>query len=449
MKLSLKKGRCRLCWVSQLMLPNRREWDEQVLKTCMYPHDVEAVLRIRLSERMEEDFVAWFYEKSGIFTVKSAYQLAASIELASGRPRREEGTSSREDGCRNLYNEIWLAKVPQKVRIFAWKLSQEGLATQENRKRRTLAKEARCTICGREDESGYHAVLRCTKARALRLELRKQWVLPDESKLRYTGPEWLLVLLSQLNEGLKAKLLLMLWRAWYLRNDSVHGEGAGSITGSAHFLVSYWESLQSANQNYQVQTSVKGKEVVGYNVFRAPQAHEPDEAALGKKEVWKPPPEGWVTINTGAGFCKQSGIAGTGIVVRDQAGRVLLTAWRFIRYCGSPEACLQGVRLAAEWVRLPARVESDCLALIKAVDASPSSRSAWAGIVDEIRAARNLLPECTMNHIRREANKVAHGLAQRAMSRRECVVMRHAAPDCVRNQLDVEAVQGVDCPSKL
>jgi hypothetical protein len=239
-----------------------------------------------------------------------------------------------------------------------------------------MAKEARCTICGREDESGYHAVLRCTKARALRLELSKQWVLPDESKLRYTGPDLLLILLSQLNEGLKAKLLLMLWRTRYLRNDSVHGEGTGSITGSAHFLVSYWESLQSANQNYQVQISEKGKEVVGYNVSRAPQAHEPDEAALGKKEVWKPPPEGWVTINTDAGFCKQSGIAGTGIVVRDQAGRVLLTAWRFISYGGSPEvaeaeACLQGIRLAAEWVRLPARVESDCLALIKAADAEP------------------------------------------------------------------------------
>jgi hypothetical protein len=30
MKISLKKGRSRLCKVSQLMVPSRREWDENV-----------------------------------------------------------------------------------------------------------------------------------------------------------------------------------------------------------------------------------------------------------------------------------------------------------------------------------------------------------------------------------------------------------------------------------
>jgi hypothetical protein len=108
-------------------------------------------------------------------------------------------------------------------------------------------KDARCTICGREDESSYHAVLRCTKARALRMELRKHWVLPEESKFRYTGPDWLLILLSQLNVGLKAKILLMIWRAWYLRNEVVHGQGTGSITGAVHFLVNYWEALLNAH----------------------------------------------------------------------------------------------------------------------------------------------------------------------------------------------------------
>jgi hypothetical protein len=85
------------------------------------------------------------------------------------------------------------------------------------------------------------------------------------------------------------------------------------------------------------QASEKGKEVVGDNVFRAAQALEPDGAAPAKKEVWKPPSAGWATVNTDAGFCKQSGSIGTCIVIRDHEGKVLLTAWRFIRFCGSPE----------------------------------------------------------------------------------------------------------------
>jgi hypothetical protein len=43
--------------------------------------------------------------------------------------------------------------------------------------------------------------------------------------------------------------------------------------------------------------------------------------------------------------------------------------------------------------------------------------------MDEIRAATQLLSDCKMNHVRREANEVAHDLAQRALKQRECVVM--------------------------
>jgi hypothetical protein len=38
-----------------------------------------------------------------------------------------------------------------------------------------------------------------------------------------------------------------------------------------------------------------------------------------------------------ASFCVQSGKAGTGIIIRDHGGKVLLTAWKFMRHCGSPE----------------------------------------------------------------------------------------------------------------
>jgi hypothetical protein len=122
-------------------------------------------------------------------------------------------------------------------------LHGEGLATQENRKRRTLVRNATCAICGQEDESGYHARVRCTKARVLRLELGKHWSIPLEAKFVYTGPDWLLILLSQHNADVKAKILLMLWRAWHLRNDMVHGQGSGSIVGSALFLGNFAKCL--------------------------------------------------------------------------------------------------------------------------------------------------------------------------------------------------------------
>jgi hypothetical protein len=146
-----------------------------------------------------------------------------------------------------MYNEIWSASVPPKVRIFPWRLSQNGLATQENRQRRSFERDARCQICGVEDESGFHAVVRCTKATALRHEMRNVWVLPNEQQFQHSGPDWLPLLLCSVDGETKAKTLL-LWRAWHLRNDAIHGKGLETVYGSARFLTSYALSLNIAGQ---------------------------------------------------------------------------------------------------------------------------------------------------------------------------------------------------------
>jgi hypothetical protein len=54
------------------------------------------------------------------------------------------------------------------------------------------------------------------------------------------------------------------------------------------------------------------------------------------------------------------------------------------------------------------RVESDCLLLIRVVQEQHATHAAWASILAEIRAVKQLHPECTMHHICREANAVAH-----------------------------------------
>jgi hypothetical protein len=48
-----------------MMKPWLQEWDEQILATCLYAHDIEEVLKLRLPrEGCGDDFVAWHYEKS-------------------------------------------------------------------------------------------------------------------------------------------------------------------------------------------------------------------------------------------------------------------------------------------------------------------------------------------------------------------------------------------------
>jgi hypothetical protein len=97
---------------------------------------------------------------------------------------------------------------------------------------------------------------------------------------------------------------------------------------------------------------------------------------------------------------------------------VLLTAWRVLRGCGSleqAEACLEGLRLSAEWIRQPTSVESDCSNLVNDIRLPANSRSSLAGVLSEIRAVRAILPDFNFRHTYRNSNKVAHALVQRAL----------------------------------
>jgi hypothetical protein len=113
-----------------------------------------------------------------------------------------------------MSRELWNADVPPKVRIFAWELVMDGLATQDRRNHRGLAPSNVCGICGKGVESGHHAVVSCTKARALWKEMPGRWLLPDDKQLCLTGLDWLWILLSKLNQQQKARVLLLMWRAW-------------------------------------------------------------------------------------------------------------------------------------------------------------------------------------------------------------------------------------------
>jgi hypothetical protein len=185
---------------------DHREWDEAVLSSCFLPHDIAKVRKITLLDRAE-DMIAWYYEKTGLFTVQSAYKLA--VELEQGDVG-QEGCSARPYGSRPLYKGIWTTKVSPKVRVFVWRLAHDGLATHANRKKRSLAKHATCQICGAEDETAYHAVVQCSKSVALRHEMRTVWALPKED-FQCTGPDWLLLLLSGVDNATRARVLLLFW----------------------------------------------------------------------------------------------------------------------------------------------------------------------------------------------------------------------------------------------
>ena len=170
LKISAKRHNTRLRWVSDLFLSGRKVWDENLIKYLFYPHDTEEILKIRIHAYGDGDFIAWHYEKNSIFSVKSAYNLAIKLKDSQDKLGQSSGDPCGE---RRLWNLIWKANIPQKIRIFAWRAATNSLAVQTNRVKHHQITSGMCSICGVEDENTFHALITCSKARALRLALRE------------------------------------------------------------------------------------------------------------------------------------------------------------------------------------------------------------------------------------------------------------------------------------
>ena len=192
-------------------------------------------MKIKTSKRNEQDFIAWQPEKLGLFSVKSAYRLALTEKM---RHQDRGATSARPDGERPSWKLIWSCPVPAKMKMLAWKISRNALATKANLRHRGIAATARCDICGSEDEDTFHVFLRCPHARSLWLAMKEVWDLPSDELLQPTGPEWLLQILCHITEDQRAMMLMTLWHIWHAHNEITHDKPCPPIEGSRRFLVS-------------------------------------------------------------------------------------------------------------------------------------------------------------------------------------------------------------------
>jgi hypothetical protein len=122
-----KHTRCRE--VKNLFIQGTRQWNEGKIREIFYPHDADEIIKLELMQH-DEDVPAWHYESIGVFSVKSAYKLASNIQRET---QFNSGNSGTGVDSRNIWNLIWRCKVPNKIRIFAWRCASDNLATKKNK----------------------------------------------------------------------------------------------------------------------------------------------------------------------------------------------------------------------------------------------------------------------------------------------------------------------------
>lgn len=148
------RANCRLHRVSKL-LDDQGRWDEAALHTHFMRADVQEILKIRPFPHQLEDALAWAPDPRGIFSVRSAYKLALNEKNRTSTC----ATSRAPDGTRAVWDMVWGCPGPPKVRVLAWRVMTNSLATMANMKKRKIVETDICTICGMEREDTFHVFL--------------------------------------------------------------------------------------------------------------------------------------------------------------------------------------------------------------------------------------------------------------------------------------------------
>ncbi|KAM0844529.1 hypothetical protein ACQ4PT_056984 [Festuca glaucescens] len=207
-------------WVAQLINATDNSWNSQLVSTIFNPNDAEKILKIPIFGQWS-DQVACHYDSRGVFSVKSAYKVAA---LAADSDRQ----AGPADGVRgsnweqNVWNNIWKLKCPPKVHQFLWRIGHDSLPLQMNIERRHIDLDTRCAICNSFFENGGHLFVRCSEA-------RKAWRLlsledVQQDLLACILGMQLLDLILKLPPEKKMLSIAFIWSWWTERNKANRGE---------------------------------------------------------------------------------------------------------------------------------------------------------------------------------------------------------------------------------
>ena len=143
-KVETIRGNIILNTVDEFIAQDTGFWDEELLRGILNPRDVDRILKIPLSENMQDDFVAWHMTKTHTFSVRSAYYVEWNHQNGHRLSRPDgQGTASPNP----VWDIMWKLQIPSKVKIFIWKALHGIVPGMSILANRHIPVSGQCPIC--------------------------------------------------------------------------------------------------------------------------------------------------------------------------------------------------------------------------------------------------------------------------------------------------------------
>lgn len=188
------------------MLPGVRSWDVDLVRDIFIQRDANMILATPLSESNSDSWY-WRKEKSGVFSVKTAYTLIQETKPhvnLTGNP------------C--FRKRIWNLHIPPKVKNFMWRSITGCLPTKDMLHLRKVDVNVFCSLCNRDIETSGHIFLYCSFAQSCWQAAE----LPGGEEYVYNSfQEWAFSTFNSWDVSKRERGAMLCWTIWKCRNELI------------------------------------------------------------------------------------------------------------------------------------------------------------------------------------------------------------------------------------
>jgi hypothetical protein len=401
--------------VAALIDADTRWWKTSLIQSIFLPSEAAHICSIALSPGNQPDKLIWRGNSSGLFSVRSAYHLEKE------RRSRDSGESSSASISSETWRRIWNLKVPGVVRNFIWRMCHNLLPTKVNLFQRKIVPDTLCPMCGIEPETSGHIIWNCDSSKAVWMEcgrrIQKLSLATDDGLGLFES--WM----GKLEQEELNFVSCMARRIWLRRNSVVFG---GLISPPGLLVQSTKESLEAY-----------------HHVRKLPGLGTTTRPARSR---WKKPPAGVLKVNWDAALDQSSNSMGVGVIALDEWGSVVASMCDIIPFITDPTiaeavAASKAVVFCSEQCFQRIILEGDALEIVQGLRQEGPSWQRYGHLLEDSRARLNGLQFWQLNHVRRDANEVAHGLAKFALQQSHKLVWSGTCPNVVQASVLAEQAE--------
>lgn len=106
--------------------------------------------------------MAWHYNRSGIFSVRSTYHVQWEHRYGS---HVVSGTQGSMTGNLQVWNSLWKLQLPSKIKIFGWRALQGLIPCRSILANKHVGNVGSCPICPSGCEDIKHVIFTCDRAK--------------------------------------------------------------------------------------------------------------------------------------------------------------------------------------------------------------------------------------------------------------------------------------------